>query len=180
MLLGRSLQLEKMKIEIGNKSIEFSQYTNHENNTKRNDWHGKLLIDNEMVEFEIYGQCWNCMNTIDRNIDWECVGLFLNHYQSNHSNQVKRSKKYLKYLVNEIGWWDEKDLKVGEFNFTGVTIKTMFCHGSSKKYDKFEDYEYDLYFAFEGDESRFYIDIYGLWIVSYKGKYLLGFRREQL
>lgn len=163
-----------MELTINNQRLEFSQYKDISDGSPTDNWFAKPSIHGKEVVFELYGACWNCGMTKDRAIDWEGVKQFLEHYTLHHKEKVEIAKKHLNYLIRAIGWWSEEDISTGDFWLTGVTLKS-FLENSL-----FEGYTYDLYFYFNGPVERYYQDVYGLWIVSFQGKHLLGMRREQV
>lgn len=161
-----------MKRTILGKEIYFEEY-------KEEGWHGKMLLDDEAHLFNISPNCLYYGNKLAPTMDWECVDAFIAYYVTNYITLQAQARKKLTHLMRKIGWWREEEMAVSSFYLSYISpieIRTQTFLGETHK---FED-RFTFEMGYHYDSEKLWVDVYGLWLISFKNHYCLGAVRQQI
>ena len=152
------MKQNRQKIKLENNEIEFH---------KEDDvlWFCQLDRGNSLFEITIDTEKYYT------DVDWEKIEKIANHFIESEESYVKMCSEPLKMLAKTTALFTDEQVTYGKFLIAGLEIldNSLFANENSWKFE--------LRFEFDGTENL--IDPYGLWIVTFDGKCIIGVRREE-
>ena len=144
----------------------------------------KIQLENNEVEFRKEDNMWVCQLdrgsslfdiTIDTekyctDIDWKKVEKIANHFIESEESYVNMCSEPLKMLAKTTALFTDEQVTDGKFLIAGLDIL-------ANEFSLANEWKFELRFDFDGSENL--IDPYGLWIVTFDGKHIIGVRREE-
>jgi hypothetical protein len=112
-------------------------------------------------------------------MDWECIDAFIAYYLTNYRTLQAQARKKLTRLMLKIGWWREYEMAASTFTLSYVTpiqIRTQTFLGKTHKFK--DRFTFEMGYHYESEQ--FWVDVYGLWLISFKNHSCLGAVRKQI
>ena len=161
-----------MKRIILGQEISFHLYEN-------NGWYCKIPLAEGEDLFNITMDCVYYGKELAPALDWECIDAFIAYYLTNYITIQAQTQKKLTRLMRKIGWWREAEMAVSTFELSYITPINIRTKNYLGETHKFEDrFIFEMGYHYESEQ--FWVDVYGLWLISFKNHYCLGAVRRQI